>query len=243
MEANTSDRKLFYSLVNRQRKDGKSSLGRLVFDDVQLTTDEAIREGWDLYFQKLATPKKKDHYNSEYKSQVDLDFNLICDICSKLQEVDQIIKTLKSNKASDGCGVSAEHLKYGGVKVVEFIICALNEIFRLRKVPEMFKFGRITLIYKEHGKSIHDPNSYRRITITSLIGKILEKYILQIAFAKIESGQNPLQQGFTEGTFATTAVWCLRKLLPRHGTKNNLVHCMYWCIKGLWFRLAQFYAT
>ena len=81
MEANTSDRKLFYSLVNRQRKDGRSSLGRLVVDDVQLTTDEAIREGWALYFQKLATPKEKDHFKSEYNSQVDLDFKLICDIC------------------------------------------------------------------------------------------------------------------------------------------------------------------
>ena len=45
MEANTSDRKLFYSLVNRRRKDGRSLLGRLVVYDVQLTTDEAIREG------------------------------------------------------------------------------------------------------------------------------------------------------------------------------------------------------
>ena len=55
----------------------------------------------------------------------------------------------------------------------------------------MFKLGYITPIYKEHGKPIHDPNSYRRITITSLTGKVLEKYILQTAFAKIESGQNP----------------------------------------------------
>ena len=35
IEANTSDRKLLYSLVNRKRKYGKSSLGRLVVDDVQ----------------------------------------------------------------------------------------------------------------------------------------------------------------------------------------------------------------
>ena len=107
--------------MNRQRKDGRSSLGRLVVDDVQLTTDDAIREGWALYFQKLATPTEKDHYNSGYKSQVD--FKLICDICSKVQEspplvavseVVQIIKTLKNNKASDGCRISAEHLKSGG---------------------------------------------------------------------------------------------------------------------------------
>ena len=51
-----------------------------------------------------------------------------------VSEVEQIIKTLKNNKASDGCGISAEHLKYGGLKVVEFITCALNEIFRLGKV-------------------------------------------------------------------------------------------------------------
>ena len=38
--------------MNRQIKDGKSSLGRLVVEDMQLTTDEAIREGWALYFQK-----------------------------------------------------------------------------------------------------------------------------------------------------------------------------------------------
>ena len=52
-----------------------------------------------------------------------------------VSEVEHIIKTLKNNKASDGCGVSAEHLKYEGVKVVEFFTCVLNEIFRLGKVP------------------------------------------------------------------------------------------------------------
>ena len=71
-------------LANRRRREGRTSLSWLVVNDVHLTTDEAIREGWALYFQTLATPKDKDHYNIEYKQQVDLDFKLICDICSKL---------------------------------------------------------------------------------------------------------------------------------------------------------------
>ena len=75
---------------------------------------------------------------------------------------------------------------------MEFVTCVLNAIFRLGKVPEMFKLGYITPIYKKHGKPIHDPNSSRRITITNLIGKILEKYILQTGFAEIEHGQNPV---------------------------------------------------
>ena len=144
-------------------------------------------------------------------------------------EVEQIIKTLKNNKASDGCGLAAEHLKYGGRKVVEFVTCVLNAIFRLGKVPEMFKLGYITPIYKKHGKPIHDPNSYRRITITSLIGKILEKYILQTAFAEIEHGQNPLQKGFTKDTSATMAA-----LMFIEAIAEARQHCMllYRCFQG-----------
>ena len=77
--------------MNRQRKEGSTSLGRLVVDDVHLTTSEAIRQGWATYFQKLATPKEKDNYNIEYKQQVDLDFELICDICSKLQSCTPLV--------------------------------------------------------------------------------------------------------------------------------------------------------
>ena len=87
----------------------------------------------------------------------------------------------------------------------------------------MFKLGYITPIYKKHSKPIHDPNSYRRITITSLIGKILEMYILQTAFVKIESGQNPLQKGFTKGTYAMTSALMFTEALAEAGdTKTTL---------------------
>ena len=68
--------------------------------------------------------------DDNFKQQVDLDFNLICDICSKLQdglpeiscETVSGIKTLKNNKAYDGTGISAEHLKYACIlnKAVQF---------------------------------------------------------------------------------------------------------------------------
>ena len=69
----------------------------------------------------------------------------------------------------------------------------------------MFKMGYITPIYKKQGKPLFDLYSYRRITITSLIGKVLEKYLLESAFSEFEALQNPLQKGFTKGTSATVA--------------------------------------
>ena len=105
---------------------------------------------------------------------------------------------------------------------MKFVKGVLNAIFRLGKVPEIFKLGYITPIYKKHGKPIHDPNSYSRITITSLIGKILEKYILQTTFAEIEHGRNPLQKGFTMDTLATmTALMFTEAIAETRDTKTT----------------------
>ena len=121
-----------------------------------------------------------DHtYDERFEQQVDLDFDLIWDICASLQDsvpeissetAERIIKSLKNNNRScDGNGISAKHLKYGGKPVSVFIAQVLNSVFRYGKVPEMFKMGYITPIYKKLGKPLFDPNSYRRITITSII--------------------------------------------------------------------------
>ena len=214
MAADSSNKKLFFSLVNRQRKEGRHALSQLFVDDRHLTTDETIREGWAAYFERLATPVDDHTYDESFEQQVDLDFDLICDICASLQDsvpeissetAERIIKSLKNNRSCDGNGISAEHLKYGGKPVSIFIAQVLNSVFRYGKVPEMFKMGYITPIYKKQGKPLFDPNSYRRITITSLIGKVLEKYLLESAFSEFEALQNPLQKGFTKGTSATVA--------------------------------------
>ena len=98
-------------------------------DDRHLTTDEAIREGWASYFERLATPVD-DHTYDESFEQVDLDFDLNWVICASLQDsvpeissetAERIIKSLKNNRSCYGNGISAEHLKYGGKPVSVFI--------------------------------------------------------------------------------------------------------------------------
>ena len=131
---------------------------------------------------------------------------------------------MKNNKAYDGTGISAEHLKYGGRSVSFFIAEVLNSVFRYGKVPEMFKMGYITPIYKKQGKPLYDPNSYRRITITSLIGKVLEKYLLDTAFAELEALQNPLQKGFTKGTSATVAALLFTEAIAEAKDTNTLLY-------------------
>lgn len=49
-------------------------------------------------------------------------------------------------------------------------------------IPSIFKSGIITPVYKRHDKPLEDPNSYRRITVSSIVGKLFEKVLLKKIF-------------------------------------------------------------
>ena len=69
------------------------------------------------------------------------------------------------------------------------------------EIPNLFKHGLITPIYKGQDKPIEMPNSYRRITVASNLGQVIEKvhFNLEISEDEILPHQNPLQRGFTSG--------------------------------------------
>lgn len=57
----------------------------------------------------------------------------------------------------------------------------------------------ITPIYKKQGKPINDPNSYRRIMVSSIVGKIFEKLHLGMNVDTHNTRLNKPQNGFTKG--------------------------------------------
>ncbi|VDI37216.1 Hypothetical predicted protein [Mytilus galloprovincialis] len=59
--------------------------------------------------------------------------------------------------------------------------------------------GLVSPVFKNKGKSATDPNSYRKITVSSVINKVTEKLHLNDNSDIIEKIQNYLQRGFTAG--------------------------------------------
>ena len=95
-------------------------------------------------------------------------------------------------------GLSAEHLKMATDELVPAITDIVNEMLRLADVPSILKKGHLTPVLKK-GKEKTIPGNYRGITVTSLMGKVLES-CLKTRLDKILGGsQNALQRGFTEG--------------------------------------------
>ena len=135
-----------------------------------------------------------------------------------IDEIATTVKSLKNGKSADERHISTEHLKYGGRKLLEYLTVLVNWIFENLQIPKTLKSGIACPILKK-GKPAHDPNSYRKITITNLIGKVIEKIHLTRNSNAITEQQNKLQTGFTQGEMPIIAALILSELIAE--AKSN----------------------
>ena len=201
------DQKLFFRLVNKQRNTKTSSTDRIIVNGQSYEEYDNIIEGWHLYFEALSQPKENPKFDEQYKSEVEFDVNVIESICSAQgkpvdpvsnDEIQKVIANLKNNKAADYMGLCAEHFKMASQELVPYITDLVNKILSTSEVPHILKLGHLTPILKK-GKEKTVPGNYRGITVTSLIGKILEACLKTRLDDVLGGSQNALQRGFTEG--------------------------------------------
>ena len=82
-------------------------------------------------------------------------------------------------KAPGPDGLMAEHLKAGGEAVVIWLLRILNAIKELEVVLDVLKRGLIVPVYKGGGKDPLKVDSYRGVTLTSVVAKVLEFLVLE----------------------------------------------------------------
>ena len=129
-----------------------------------------------------------------------------------LDTVKETARSLKNDKASDELSITAEHLKYGSNKLLNLLVKIVNFSFENLSIAPCLKSGVACPIRKK-GKPKQDPNLYRKITITTLLGKIIEKIHLNLNSVNVSNQQNRLQKGFTRGEMPITAGLILSELM------------------------------
>jgi hypothetical protein len=195
-QATSDDKQLFYRLVQRQRSGNKGLCGTVDFGP-ECTSQ---LEGWASYFEKLATAENLPHFSEEHHNAMKLKLHLISLKAASPVHEEQVRKhicALKLGKAADVFGLTAEHIKYASPHLQTIITSLLNKILKQEFLPDQFKVGVIAPVHKK-GKPVKSPDSYRRITVASNLGKILEKEMLTRTKTITRAKQDPLQFGFTE---------------------------------------------
>ncbi|CAC5425276.1 unnamed protein product [Mytilus coruscus] len=208
--------------IRKKRDPANTTTSSLTFNDISLNNDNLIRDAWMEYFQDLATPMDSENCDKEHFNLVKNDIkhltktfteNKIENI-SPVTEVEMkgILVSMKNNKSADEENLAAEHLKYGGPIMITIMTFFVNAIFKHLHIPTLLKGGIAYPILK-NGKPKIDPNSYRKITITSTVGKVVEKAHLSQNKNSVTKNQNKLQKGFNSGEMPIIAALILTELI------------------------------
>ncbi len=192
MAASEHDQKTFHKLINRQRKHSKSHQAILV-GDVLVFDQDGQRTAWADYFESLMA----DTSGSDPDSLV-LAIRVICyetgfPPAATVADTRECLKKLNTNKAPDRQNITAEHLIYASDLMIEEITALMN-----RLLAQTTKSGFKIPIPKK-GKDACLRENYRGISITSILGKLLEHLLLKMDGSVIEGGNSDLQFGFTSG--------------------------------------------
>ena len=95
------------------------------------------------------------------------------DVPFSTEEVEHAVKLMKLKKSAGPDDLTAEHLKYGGRSIITWLTGVLNSIIDVEQVPPCLKLGITIPIYKGGGKHPLDVNSYRGISVNSVVAKVL----------------------------------------------------------------------
>jgi hypothetical protein len=227
MSANENDSQLLYKLIKKQRKSPFSGSSTIVFPSHIIGGSETDK--WRSYFQNLATPKDLQEYDNEHKAAM-VFRRLILSTLPQDEPQPEItdsltkkhISTLKNNKAPDSFGISSEHIKLASERIVHLLSELTTRAFSERTILADLKMGIATPVPKKD-RSQTDPDKFRRITITSLLGKVIEKHMVYLSDSKLSASQSPLQFGFTKDVPCSTASVLLTEVIAHHrDTKTTM---------------------
>ena len=138
-----------------------------------------------------------------------------------------VIKQSKCGKAADIRGLQTEHIKFGGDALMEHVTKLTSRIINTCEIPNLFKHGLITPVYKGNDKPLDKPNSYRRITVASNLGRVVEKVHLELSKDDILPSQNPLQRGFTSKTSPSNGSMVLTEAISESLDKKQNLNAIF----------------
>ena len=219
--AHSGDKQLFFKLIHKQRSNQKDTV------EVDFGEDSEL-DGWANYFENLATPQDLPQFDNEHFGAREIRNLLLHETLPMVtapevteEQMRKDISSLKNGKAIDYMGLTAEHVKYASPKIVKLLTQLVNSIMLASRLPDQLRPGLITPILKK-GKDGRDPDSYRRITVSPILGKFLEKEMLRRTRQSIK--HEPLQFGFTEGCSSTTCAFIITEAVAE---AMDLGHPLY----------------
>ena len=137
--------------------------------------------------------KKASNFDNSHKEAIEREIDKLlaekpknCMEQVTLKEVQYTIKDLNSYSPPEADRIGTLLIKNGGDYSHKTITDILNATCKLGYFPDTWKCGNRIYLKKTDKDSYHNPNSYRFISLSNILGKTLEKVLLQRLLLTLE---------------------------------------------------------
>ena len=211
-----SDPRYFYSYAKSFSK-GKSGIPLLHKEDGSTVTDP--KEIADVFQEQFCSvfsdPKNPNTKEPTFKTP-ELTF-LDEGLEIKDEDIIKVCKELEITSSPGPDGIPAKILKECAEILAVPLGLMWRDSLRLKKVPEFYKMGYVTPLYKKGDRS--SPKNYRPVTLTSHVAKLFERIVRSHMVAHFEKNGlfSKKQHGFRAGRSCLTQLlghidWVLQTL-------------------------------
>ena len=212
MHCHKHNRNKVYSILKKSRQDGSDNTPAILDTPVGSFHAEEVLEGFAADAEYLGKSSEgSTNFNKGFYNLCKLDNLYIFDFPNEdrsniapmtMADLDHILlKRMKPGKACDIYHLTVEHIRHCGYVAKTYILVLINrilsDIFYL-SCPEI-KLGLGTAVFKRKNKPASKSSSYRRVTVSPILGAIIDYYIEPQAEAIFRPKQSPDQLGFTSG--------------------------------------------
>ncbi|KAG7300726.1 hypothetical protein JYU34_015052 [Plutella xylostella] len=143
-----------------------------------------------------------------------------------MKEIMEALKRMKVGKSAGYDRVSLEMLRAGGGVAASELYQLFNECWRCGAVPRDWCRAVIVPLYKGKG-SLQTCNSYRGISLLSIVGKLYAKILIERVVKETEEKIWDVQGGFRKGMGCTDQVFSLRSVTEKVLAKQQKVFCAF----------------
>nr|XP_054766964.1 uncharacterized protein LOC129274137 [Lytechinus pictus] len=226
---------LFYSLV-KSNKEGKPStvdLPFMVYRETLFQGKDVIK-GWKSYFQDLSSDPTATNYEGA-KHMNEHSPNLPSIQSEGAEEVlltltshdlDTAIRKLKLHKAPGLDNITSEHLVHSGPIFRRLLLLLLQNSTKLAHLPASLKEAVIIPLHKGGSKPVSEPSSYRGISLSPTLSKLLEialKPKIEDSLVEVNT-PDELQFGFQASKSCILASLTLEMLIELNTSRKKLTY-------------------
>ena len=173
--------------------------------------------------------------NQHLQNRENLDFN----IDFQESELDRAIYRLKFRKTPGPDSLYPEILYHAGEYFRKSILHIFNLSWCTGRLLDTWRHAAVKFLRKHNKTDFYSPSSYRPISLTSVLCKLMERIVLKRLGSHVESNQllDTQQEGFRRYHSTTYAVTRLVQSIANGFNKNNAFHSVW--RPGLIYKLSK----